>query len=156
LAQVGVYIGNLGTAWPCQGQLVPQLPSLSPEYSLTGGYNMSLQHTLLQMWPNPLCPYGDLWAGPYNMGRIVHGPLFTPRETKTWGLRSLGHPGPKSFDGLHFGSPERRERLSLHMGVILGSGLWGLLTGPLIYGTLMWESSSEGGMFAFSPTLVLM
>jgi hypothetical protein len=116
---------------------------------------VSLQHTLLQTWPNPLCPHDDLRAGPYNMGWILHGPLFTPRETKTWGLRSLGHPGPEAFDGLRFSSPERRERLSLHMGVVLGPGLRGLLTGPLNCGTLMWESSSEGGMFAFAPIGIL-
>jgi hypothetical protein len=28
----GVFIGNRGTARPCQGQLGPQIPSLSPEY----------------------------------------------------------------------------------------------------------------------------
>jgi hypothetical protein len=105
---------------------------------------VSLQHTLLQTWPNPLCPHGDLRAGPYNMGRIVHEPLFTPRETKSWGLRSLSHPCPEGFDGLRFGSPERRERMSLRMGVILEPSLWGLLTGPSICDTLMWESLSEG------------
>jgi hypothetical protein len=86
------------------------------------------------------------------MGQIIHGPLFTPRETKTWGLRSLGHPGPEAFDGLRFVSPERKERLSLRMGVVLGPGLRGLLTVPSIYGTLMWESISKGGVFAFAPT----
>jgi hypothetical protein len=33
----GVFIGNRGTTWPWQGQLGPQLPGLSLEYSLTGG-----------------------------------------------------------------------------------------------------------------------
>jgi hypothetical protein len=38
---MGVFIGNRGTARPCQGQLGPQLPSLSLEYSLVGGVTVS-------------------------------------------------------------------------------------------------------------------
>lgn len=63
-------------------------------------YNVSLQHALLQTWPDPLSPHGDMRAGPYDMGRIIHKPLFTSREAKTQGLRSLGHPNPEAFDGL--------------------------------------------------------
>jgi hypothetical protein len=81
---------------------------------------VSLQHTLLQTWPNPLRPHGDLRAGPYNMGRIVRGPLLTLRETKTWDLRGLGHLGPEVFDGLHLGSSDQRDRLSLRMGDVCG------------------------------------
>jgi hypothetical protein len=62
-----------------------------------GGYSVSIQHTLLQTWPNPLYPHDELRAGPYNMGRIVCGPLLTLRETKTWGLRGLDHPGPRGL-----------------------------------------------------------
>jgi hypothetical protein len=87
---------------------------------------VSLQHALLQTRPNPLCPHGDLWVGPYKMGQIVHGSLFTLRETKTWGLRNIGHPGPEAFDGLCLDSSDRRERLSLRMGVVLGPGSRGL------------------------------
>jgi hypothetical protein len=59
---------------------------------------------LLQTWPDSLSPHDDLRAGPYDMGRIVHRPLFTSREDKTQDLRSLGHPSPEAFDGLRFGS----------------------------------------------------
>jgi hypothetical protein len=83
---------------------------------------VSLQHTLLLTWPSPICPHDDLRAGPYNMVRIVRGPLLTLRETKTWGIRGLGHPGPEVFDGLCLGSSNRRERLSLHMGDVRGPG----------------------------------
>jgi hypothetical protein len=41
---MGVFIGNRGTARPCQGHLGPQLPSLSPEYSLTGGGGVTVSH----------------------------------------------------------------------------------------------------------------
>jgi hypothetical protein len=41
------------------------------------------------------------------------------------------------------------------MGVVLGPGLRGLPMGPSICGTLMWESSSEGGVFAFAPAFAL-
>jgi hypothetical protein len=60
------------------------------------------------------------------MGQIVHGPLFTLRETKMWGLRNFGHPGLEAFDGLRLGSLERRERLSLRMGIVLGPGSRGI------------------------------
>jgi hypothetical protein len=73
---------------------------------------VSLQHTLLHTWPNPLCPHGDLRAGPYDLDRIVHGPLLRLRETKPWGHRGLGHPGPEVFDGLCLSSSDRMECLA--------------------------------------------
>jgi hypothetical protein len=45
-------------------------------------------------------------------------PLLTLRETKPWGLRGLGHPGPEVFDGLRLGSSDRMERLSLRLGEV--------------------------------------
>jgi hypothetical protein len=60
------------------------------------------------------------------MGRIVHGPLFTLRETKMWGLRNFDHLGLKAFDDLRLGSSEQRESLSLRMGIVLGPGSRGL------------------------------
>lgn len=39
------------------------------------------------------------------------------------------------------------------MDVILGLGLQGLLTGLSICGALMWESSSEVGVFTIAPTM---
>jgi hypothetical protein len=83
---------------------------------------VSLQHTLLQTWPNPLCPHDDLRAGPYDMGRIVRGPLLTLRETKPWGLRGLSHLGPEVFDGLCLSSLDRMERLSLRVGEVRRPG----------------------------------
>jgi hypothetical protein len=56
------------------------------------------------------------------MGRIVHGPLLALRETKPWGLRSLGHPVPEIFDGLRLGSSDRRRHLGLRMGDVRGPG----------------------------------
>ena len=70
-----VFIGNQGTTRPYQGQLGPQLPSLSPEYSLVGGYSVSLHHTLLQMRPNPLCPHGTCGRGPTTWAELHMGPL---------------------------------------------------------------------------------
>jgi hypothetical protein len=58
---------------------------------------------------------GSLRAGPYNMGRIAHGPLLTLRETKPCGLRGPGRPVFEAFDGLRLGSSERRERSVLRM-----------------------------------------
>jgi hypothetical protein len=57
---------------------------------------VSLQHTLLQTWPNPLCSPG-MRVGPNDMGRIAHGPLLALREIKPCGLRGLGHPVLKSL-----------------------------------------------------------
>jgi hypothetical protein len=72
-----------------------------------GGYNMSLQHTLLQTWPILLCSCGNLRAGPYNMGQIAHGPLLASREIKPCGLCGLGQPVPEVCGG--FASTRRSE-----------------------------------------------
>jgi hypothetical protein len=56
------------------------------------------------------------------MGQILRGSLLTLRETKSWGLRGLGHLGSKVFDGLRLGWSDRRERLSHRMGDVRGPG----------------------------------
>jgi hypothetical protein len=81
---------------------------------------VSLQHTLLQTWSNPLCSRGNLRAGPYDMGRIAHRPLFALREAKPCGLRGLDHPVLEVIDGLRLGLSERRGRLGLRMDDIRG------------------------------------
>jgi hypothetical protein len=56
------------------------------------------------------------------MGRIVRVPLLTLRETKSWGLRGLGHSRPEVFDGLRLVSSDRRKRWRLRMGDVHGPG----------------------------------
>jgi hypothetical protein len=58
---------------------------------------VSLHHTLLQTWANPLCSPGNPRVGPYDMGRIAHGPLVALRETEPCGLRGFCHPVLKSL-----------------------------------------------------------
>jgi hypothetical protein len=82
-------------------------------------------------------------------------PLFASRETKPWGLRGLGHPVLEVYDGVCLGSSERRGRSGLRMGDVRGPGCQSLLTGPSIYGTSMWKTSSEGGVFSFAQTASL-
>jgi hypothetical protein len=78
-----VFIGNWGTVRPCQRQLGPQLPSLSPEYSLIWGNSVSLQHTLLQTRSNPLCSHGIYERGPTTWADLHTGPF------SHWGRESL-------------------------------------------------------------------
>jgi hypothetical protein len=154
-----VFIGNRGAIRLYQGQLDPQLPSLSPEYSLTGGGGGGLQRVITTCFitdvARPAQPTRRPAGRALRYGPDCTGPLFTSRESKTQSHRSLGHLSPKAFDGLRFGSPERREHLSLRMGVVLEPGLRGLSSGPSIFDTLMQQQSSEGGVFAFVPTASL-
>jgi hypothetical protein len=96
---------------------------------------VSLQHTLLQTWPNLLCPHSDLRTGPHNMGRIVHGPLPTLRALGTSWYRPSN---PEVFDGLRLGSSDRKGHLGLRMADVRRPGWRSLLTGSSICGTSTW------------------
>jgi hypothetical protein len=83
----GVFIGNRGTARPCERHLDPQLPSLSPEYSLKRMLQRVITAYLITDSAQPTLPTPRLDAGPCYMGRIAHGPLPALRGTRPHGLR---------------------------------------------------------------------
>jgi hypothetical protein len=153
----GVFIGNWGTVRPCQGQLDPQLPSLSPEYSLTGDYSVSLQHTLLQTWPNPLCPYGNLraglttWAGLY-MSLFLHWGRQSLEVFAALDIRSL-----KSM--MVFASAHQSEGGARAFAWAMSAGLASRAWQPADGAFNLWYVDVEilergGGVFAFAPTVV--
>jgi hypothetical protein len=127
------------------------LLSLPPEYSpggVTAGHYIMLYyrrgptrsaHTTAYEW-NP-----TIWT------KIVHGPLFTSRKFKTYGLRGLDRPGPEVFDGLCSGSPRRREYLSLRVGVVLRLSLRGLIFRAFGLEYVDVGIGERGDMFAFVP-----
>jgi hypothetical protein len=59
-------------------------------------------------------------AGPYDMGRIAHGPLLALRGTKPCSLRGLGHPVLQVVGGLRLGLSGRRGRLGLRTDDVHG------------------------------------
>jgi hypothetical protein len=99
----GVFIGNRGTARPCQGLLGPHLPSLSTEYSLIGGLQCVFTTYFITDTTQSALPIWHLRAGPYDMGQIAHGPLLALRGTKPYSLRGLGHPVLEVVRGLRLG-----------------------------------------------------
>jgi hypothetical protein len=82
-----VFIGNRGTARPCQGHLDPQLPSLSLEYSLEGRLQRVITVYFITDMAQPTLPTCRPDARPCYMGRIAHWPLLALRGTRPYGLR---------------------------------------------------------------------
>jgi hypothetical protein len=117
---MGVFIGNRGTTHPCQGQLGPQLPSLSPENSLIRGLQCVIIAYFITDAAQPALPAWHLRAGPYDMGPIAHGPLLALRGTTPCSLRGLGHPVLVVAGGLRLGLSRRRGCLGLRMDDIRG------------------------------------
>ena len=91
----GVFIVNRGSGVPCQGQLHPQLPTLSPEYSPLGGYGGSLQRNQLHTWANPLSalPAWRPMVGTLRHGPTIHGPPFI-----MWKITTHDLPSPSLFN----------------------------------------------------------
>jgi hypothetical protein len=107
---------------PCQGQLDPQLPSLSLEYALMGGLQRVITTYFIIDVAQPALPIRR------PAGRALqHGTDCTQAPSCSEGdktLRSsrLGDPVPEVFEGLRLGSSERRGCSGLRMGDVRGPG----------------------------------
>jgi hypothetical protein len=71
----GVFIGNQGTTHPYQGQLGPQLPSLSLKYSLIGGLQCVITSYFITDVAQPALPTWHLRRGPTTWAELHMGPF---------------------------------------------------------------------------------
>jgi hypothetical protein len=147
-----VFIGNWGTARPYQGQLGPQLPSLSPEYSLTG----VLQRVITTHFITDVAQPAQLTWRPAD-GALQHGPDYTRAPSCIEWDKALWSSVIRSLKSLMvFASACRSEE-----------GAWAFAwttsaarpAEPAAATFSLWNVDVEnlergGGVFAFAPTLL--
>jgi hypothetical protein len=141
----GVFIGNRGTARPCQGHLDPLLPSLSLEYSLEGRLQRVITTYFITDTAQPTLPTPRPDAGPCYMGRIAYGPLPALRETGPHGLRGAFVLACRSEGG----------RTGLHMDGVLGLSSRACRSDLRPCRARGRCHRAKGGVFAFAPRNII-
>ena len=140
----GVFIGNSGTVRPCQGQLDPQLPNLSPEYSLPGvttGHYIMLYYRRGPTHSVHMATYGrgtKIWVGLYTC-TFLHRGRSSRRVFEVlivWAPKHL----------MVFAPAYRGEgsAWAFAWASSLGSACGAQSSGPSVLNMLMWESANEG------------